>query len=154
MSPLLPENGARPTNSLAAKVFDDQKRQVASTRLDQLKTTHALFYFFRSDCPYCKTFSPTIARFEQQLGIKVVPISLDGKGTPEFPSFKTDNGIGQTLKVDSVPALYLAEPATGKVIALGAGVMSHQEVIERISLAVDPDTERLAPGLITSLSSR
>jgi conjugal transfer pilus assembly protein TraF len=153
LSPLLPENVARPTNSLAAKVFDDQKRQVATARLDDLKSTHALFYFFRSDCPYCKSFSPTLARFEQQLGIKVVPISLDGRGTPEFPSFKVDNGIASTLKVDSVPALYLAEPTQGKVIALGSGVMSQQEIIERISLAVDPDTERLAPGLITSLTS-
>lgn len=154
LSPLLPEGAARPTSSLAARVFDDQKRQVATSRLDELRNTHALFYFFRSDCPYCKTFSPTIARFEQQLGIKVVPISLDGRGTPEFPSFKVDNGIASTLKVDSVPALYLAEPGQGKVIALGSGVMSHQEIVERISLAVDPDTERLAPGLITSLNPR
>jgi conjugal transfer pilus assembly protein TraF len=154
MGPLMPDNSARPTSSLAARVFDDQKRQSATARLDDLKNTHALFYFFRSDCPYCKSFSPTLARFEQQLGIKVVPISLDGRGTPEFPSFKTDNGIATTLKVDSVPALFLAEPGQGKVIALGSGVMSQQEIIERISLAVDPDTERLAPGLITSLSSR
>jgi conjugal transfer pilus assembly protein TraF len=154
LPPLLPEGMARPANALAARVFDDQKRQVATQRLDGIRDTHALFYFFRSDCPYCQSFSPTLARFEQQLGIKIVPISLDGKGTPEFPSFKTDNGIATTLKVDAVPALYLAEPRQGKVIALGSGVMSQQEIVERISLAVDPDTERLAPGLITSLSSR
>jgi conjugal transfer pilus assembly protein TraF len=144
----------RPGNSLGARVFDDQKRQVNAARLDSLKTTHALFYFFRADCPYCRAFTPTLVNFERDLGVQVLPISLDGKGLPEYPLFKTDNGIARTLNVTSVPALYLVEPAAGKVIALGSGVMAKQEILERISLAVDPDTERLAPGLITSLNER
>jgi conjugal transfer pilus assembly protein TraF len=65
-----------------------------------------LFFFYRSDCPYCHAFAPTLAAFQARHGIQVVAISVDGGPLPGFPNARPDNGIATTLKVSQVPAVF------------------------------------------------
>ena len=48
----------RPSNLMAIRVHDEEKRGVAKKRVASLAKTHGLFFVFKSDCPYCHTFSP------------------------------------------------------------------------------------------------
>lgn len=137
----------RPVNAKALEVFDRDQLTTRSHSIATLGKTHVLFFFFRSDCPYCHAFAPTLAAFEQRHGIKVVAISMDGGPMPGFIDTRVDNGIGTTLKVSQVPAVYLAQPFTGKIMAIGFGVLSEAELVERITTVSTPASQAMLPSV-------
>lgn len=142
----------RPVNARAIEVFDREQSRARSQSLAELGKTHVLFFFFRSDCPYCHAFAPTLEAFQARHGIQVVPISVDGAGLPNFPQFRRDNGISRTLQVTQVPALYLAEPFTGKITPIGFGVLSEAQLVERIATVAAPGAESLVPSITRRVS--
>ena len=137
----------RPVNARGIEVFDREQAQSRNQSLAALARTHVLFFFFRSDCPYCHAFSPTLEAFSARFGIQIVPISVDGKGLPSFPTFRRDNGIARTLQVTQVPAIYLAEPYTGNITPIGFGVLSESQLIERITTVTAPGADAYAPSI-------
>ena len=112
----------------------------ARARRRALARDHALFFFFRSDCPYCHQFGPYLSEFEAKFGLTVVPISVDGGPLlPAFPNPKIDNGIARALDVREVPALFLVEPHSGRIVPIGYGVLSESELLERLQVVSQPD---------------
>lgn len=132
----------RPTNAMAINVFDDQQRDRDAQTVRSLAATHGLLFVFRSDCPFCHRFAPILKRFEQDFGMTVLAVSLDGDALPEYPDARPDNGIAARLNPSAVPALYLTAPATRQIQAVGFGLMSRSDLVERIAtLARDtPET--------------
>jgi conjugal transfer pilus assembly protein TraF len=140
----------RPVNARAIDIYDRDTRSQRSTRVAALAPTHALFFFFRSDCPYCHAFAPVLERFARQHGLSVMPVSLDGGGIEPFSTHRVDNGIARTLNVQRVPAVYLAEPAAQRVTPVGFGVLSEEQLLERISTLSDPTALEALPPLSKS----
>ena len=139
----------RPVNAKALEVFDQLQMSQRSESIGALGRDHALFFFFRSDCPYCHAFAPTLEAFQARHGIRVVAISVDGGPMPGFPDARRDNGIATTLKVTQVPAVYLAQPFTGKITPIGFGVLSEAQLLERITI-VSSQVAEAAPSVPTS----
>ena len=123
----------RPTNSMAVAAFDEAQRERQAQAVRALSATHGLLFIFRSDCPYCHRFAPILKRFEQEFGMLVFPVSLDGGGLPEYPSPQLDNGIAARLNAAVVPALYLTTPSKREIRPVGFGVMALSDLIERIA---------------------
>ncbi len=123
----------RPTNAMAIGVFDEAQRDRQAQTLRSLAATHGLLFIFRSDCPFCHRFAPIVKRFEQEFGMTVFAVSLDGRGLPEYPSPQPDNGIAARLNASVVPALYLTAPTKRDIRPVGFGVMAMNELIERIA---------------------
>ena len=144
----------RPVNARAIEVFDREQTQSRNQSVATLANTHVLFFFFRSDCPYCHAFAPTLEAFQARHGIQIVPISVDGGGLPNFPQFRRDNGIARTLQVTQVPALFLAEPLTGKITPIGYGVLSESQLLERISTVAAPGADEMVPSATRQISIR
>ncbi len=136
----------RPVNAKALEVFDREQMSGRSQSISALGKDHVLFFFFRGDCPYCHAFAPTLGAFEARHGIKVVAISVDGGSMPGFADARRDNGIAATLKVTQVPAVYLAQPYTGKITPIGFGVLSEAELVERIATVATPAAEAMLPS--------
>lgn len=136
----------RPVNAKALEVFERQQISDRSSSIGALGQDHVLFFFFRGDCPYCHAFAPTLAAFQARHGIKVVGISVDGGSIPGFPDARTDNGIARTLQVTQVPAVFLAQPFTGKITPIGFGVLSEAELLERIATVSAPSAEAMLPS--------
>lgn len=147
-----PSQQGRPLNAKALEVFEQQQSAERSKAVSGLGRDHVLFLFFRSDCPYCHAFAPTLEAFQARHGIQVVPISLDGGPLPGFPSPRRDNGIAKALQVTQVPAVFLAQPFTGKITPIGFGVLSESQLLERISTVSSPDGEAMLPGAIQRLA--
>ena len=139
----------RPVNAKALEVFEQQQMSQRTENIGTLGRDHVLFFFFRGDCPYCHAFAPTLGAFEARYGIKVVAISIDGGTMPGFPDARRDNGIATTLKVSQVPAVYLAQPFTGKITPIGFGVLSEAQLLERITI-VSSQVAEAAPSVPTS----
>lgn len=136
----------RPVNASALEVYDREQLASRGDAVAALARTHVVFFFFRSDCPYCHAFAPTVRRLETQYGLRVVPISVDGGGIEPFEAYRRDNGISKTLQVTQVPAVFLAEPFAGKVTPIGFGVLSEGQLLERIVKVAAPGADALAPS--------
>lgn len=137
----------RPVNALALDVYERQQSQSRAQAVAQLGQDHVLLFFFRSDCPYCHAFAPTLEAFQARHGLQVVAVSVDGGPLPGFPQARSDNGIAATLQVDQVPAVFLAQPYSGRIMPVGFGVLSESELLERIATLTAPDSERMLPDL-------
>lgn len=131
-----PTTKGRPVNATAIDVFEQTQMAKRSQAVAELGKDHVLFFFFRSDCPYCHAYAPILRAFQDKHQLMVVPISLDGGGLPDYPRARADNGISRTLKVSQVPAVFLAQPFSGKIVPIGFGVLSESQLVERISQAV------------------
>lgn len=136
----------RPVNAKAIDVFDREEANARTRTVSELATDHVLFFFFRSDCPYCQAFAPIIEAFETRYGMQVVAVSLDGGSLPGFPVPRIDNGISRTLNVTHVPATFLAQPATGQIVPVGFGVLSESQLLERIALLSNPAPSTTVPS--------
>ena len=135
----------RPVNAKALELFEQQQMSQRTENIGTLGRDHVLFFFFRGDCPYCHAFAPTLGAFEARYGIKVVAISIDGGTMTGFPDARPDNGIATTLKVSQVPAVYLAQPFTGKITPIGFGVLSEAQLLERIAIVSAQLSEAVPP---------
>jgi len=97
----------------------------------------AIVYVFRSDCPYCKRFAPILKSFSEKYGYTILSVTLDGRGTSDFPNPKTDVGVlrSKNMVPKVVPAVYLVEPRSNTTQTIGFGVMNMDELRQRIGLA-------------------
>lgn len=142
----------RPVNAKALEVFEETQRSERSRTVAQLGKDHVLFFFYRSDCPYCHAFAPVLEAFQGRHGIQVVAIGIDGGPMPGFPSARRDNGIATALQVSQVPAVFLAQPFTGQITPIGFGVLSESQLLERISIVSSPEGVAMLPSATRRLA--
>ncbi|WP_418321386.1 conjugal transfer protein TraF [Piscinibacter sakaiensis] len=151
-----PSLQGRPVNAKALEVFDQQQLADRSRSMQDLARDHVLIFAFRSDCPYCHAFAPTLDAFRRRHGLQVLAVTLDGGTLPGFADARRDNGIAANLRVTQVPAVFLAQPFTGQITPVGFGVMSEAQLLERISTVSSTpiDSAGSAPATRISTSSR
>ena len=142
----------RPVNAKALEVFEQTELADRSRAIGELGKDHVLFFFYRSDCPYCHAFAPTLKAFQVRHGIQVVAISVDGGSITGFPNARPDNGIATALKVTQVPAVFLAQPFTGTITPIGFGVLSESQLLERIAIVTSPRAEARSSGATQDLA--
>jgi conjugal transfer pilus assembly protein TraF len=141
----------RPVNAKALEVFEQQRLTERSRAIGDLGRDHVILFFFRSDCPYCHAFAPTILDFQARHGIKVEAVSIDGGPMPGFADARRDNGIASALKVGQVPAVYLAQPFTGTITPIGFGVLSESQLLERIAAVTASGYRQMVPSAVQEL---
>lgn len=149
-----PTTQGRPVNAQALEVFEQLQMQERSSALANIGSDHILMFFFRGDCPYCHAYGPVLRAFSTKYRIQVLPVSLDGGAVPGFTNARTDNGTAATLNVKQVPALFLAQPITGKIMPVGFGVLSEGQLVERIDALRPRAAEAVEAPLTTNYSSR
>ena len=142
----------RPVNAKALEVFEETQRTDRSRTVAQLGKDHVLFFFYRSDCPYCHAFAPVLEAFQGRHGIQVVAISIDGGPMPGFPSARRDNGIATALQVSQVPAVFLAQPFSGQITPIGYGILSEAQLLERIAIVSSPEGVAMLPSATRRLA--
>lgn len=121
-----------PSNNAAIQVRDSQRNRRETDTLAALAKEWGLFFIFRSDCPYCHRLAPTLKLLSEQYGITVFPVSLDGGGLPDYPKPAKDNGMASALGVSVVPLVVLGNVKDRRLLPIGSGVLSAQEIVERI----------------------
>ena len=117
-------------------MYLDQQKENMDRQIRALSKTHGLFFFYSSQCSYCKEFAPIVKSFAQKYHWEVLPISMDGKILPEFPKSRVDNGTAKTLGVQFVPTLLAVEPKRGKVFPLSYGMSTHDQIEDRIRVLI------------------
>jgi len=132
----------RPVNALALAGWDAGRETARRAASQALAATHGIFFYFRSDCPYCHQLAPIVKEYQRQFGVEVFAISLDGGSLPDFPDARPDNGSARRLALATVPALFLADRRSGALQPLGFGMLSLEDLIQRVhTLTLEPGKE-------------
>ncbi|UJJ60585.1 conjugal transfer protein TraF [Rhodanobacter denitrificans] len=133
-NPSLDETISNPTSSFALREMGDQREANMQEVLKKIAAETSLWYFFRSDCPYCHRENPLLGFLQRDTGISILPISLDRKPMQDgsFPDWIPDAGQGAFLNIASTPTIYLVHPATQKVASLSVGLRSLPDLQRRI----------------------
>lgn len=121
----------RPTNNVAMQQYDHHRHLEKGQAIKKLAGTNGIMFFFRSDCPYCHAMAPIMRQFAEQYGVKVMPVSLDGRGISHFPNPLPNNGIAERLSIQHVPAVYIMDTKTRQFKPIGFGVMSQSTLEDR-----------------------
>ena len=121
-----------PVNSTAVRTNNQANDKDISNYMREISKEHVLLFFFRSDCAYCHQYAPTLKMLSEMYGIEILGVSIDGGGLPEFPNPRDGRAVAQKWGIEKVPATFIASKKTGEHAPVGFGVMSLQEVIERI----------------------
>lgn len=91
-------------------VFERERKKVQKT-LDKLAQNAALFFFYTSDCEFCKRQAQYLNKFKlRHPSFLIKAVSVDGGILPEFPDSEIDNGISLTLGINTYPTIFLAFP--------------------------------------------
>ena len=124
----------RPINNLGKRVWLAERTADRAGVLATLSQRYGVFYFYSSACAACEVFSPIIKSLSDQYGLSVLAVSMDGGPSPSFPDFVVDTGQYAKMGLDGgqVPALVLFDTQTRQPIPIGYGVMSADEVMQRI----------------------
>jgi len=134
--PQLDENIRRPIATFASHAADRIANSGRDRVLRDLAQRVGIFFFFRSDCPYCHAQAPVIAILEKKYGFKIIPISIDGLPMPGgvYPNYRIDQGQAQKLGVTITPTMFLVNPEDEieKIRLLSQGAVSLSDLETRI----------------------
>lgn len=118
----------------------EQKKQIEN-KIYKLSKEYGLFFFFKNDCTYCDAFAPAIKGFSEKYDWEVLAISEFGEKHELFKRSVQDNGLAETWGVNTYPSVFAVNPKTGHVIPIAVGMISIQEMEERIISIADEEPE-------------
>jgi len=132
-NPDLDENTRNPVSSYAKKAVKHDALKTENELIKQISTKGGLWFFYKSDCPYCVKMAPNISALQDRFGLTVSPISLDGRPLPGgyFDTFSVNNGQAEDLGVEVTPSIYLVYPPES-ITPVTFGIVSMKELKKRI----------------------
>ena len=131
--PVLDENSRRPQSMFGAEVIDGQARAGVERAMQAIADRAGLWYFYRSDCPYCAAQSPVLENLAHKADMAVMAIALDNAPLMDghFPDWRPNGGQAEQLQVRATPTIYLVRPP-GEFLLIAEGVMAETTLRERI----------------------
>jgi len=129
----------RPVAQYARHEWLDQRGEEMAASLANMSDSYGLFYFYRSDCPYCQRFSPVLRGFADRFGVEVRAVSVDGGPMADFPNARRDEGqFARLLEGQDavVPAVLLLNTQTNEPQWITFGLISGQELAERVFVSM------------------
>lgn len=132
--PYLDEVARFPTSSSGAAIGGQQAANAQEASLFGLSRTTGIWFFYRSDCPYCHAMVPVLLNLKRLYGFNIMPIALDGLPLdPRLPNFVTDHGQAVALGVEVTPSLFLVKPPNlDDVVPIAQGYVALSDTQERI----------------------
>jgi conjugal transfer pilus assembly protein TraF len=99
-----------------------------------LSQRYGIFYFYAQSCGACEVFAPILKAVSDKGGFDVVAVSMDGGPNRTFPRYVVDTGQYARMGLTSraTPALVLYDTVTKRPVPIGTGILSADEITERI----------------------
>ncbi len=130
---VLDENQRRPLSTYGARVVDELAKEQTLELAKTIAAQAGIWYFYRSDCPYCKAQNPVLKRLKRRLGLTILPIALDGRHGPDsaYPNTVLNRGQAELLGVTSTPTLYMVK-RPNEFVLLSEGLVADTGFIQRM----------------------
>lgn len=126
----------RPVGTLAKRQWQDARAADRDTAMAHLSERFGLFYFFAQTCGACEVMSPIVKSVADRWHLTVRAISTDGGPSRHFPQYTVENGQRPRMGLEPkiTPALVLWDSEAKRAIPIGYGVLSADELQDRIFL--------------------
>lgn len=134
----------RPVSSLGKRAWQDNRKAERDGVMARLAERYGLFYFFAQSCGACEVMSPIVQGVANTWHIAVRAISTDGGPSRHFPRYTVETNQRAKMRLDPgvTPAVVLWDAAKGQAIPIGYGVMSADELQDRIYLLTAKEAGR------------
>ena len=134
----------RPVSTLGKRAWQDNRKAERDGVMAHLSDRYGLFYFFAQSCGACEIMSPIIQSVAQTWHITVRAISTDGGPSRHFPRYTVETNQRARMGLDPgiTPAVVLWDAAAARAIPIGYGVMSADELQDRIYLLTSKEAGR------------
>ena len=134
----------RPVSTLGKMQWQDARSAERNAVMAQLGARYGLFYFFAQSCGACEVMSPIVQSVASTWHIAVRAISTDGGPSRHFPNYtvETNQRTRMGLEPKVTPAVVLWDALKGQAIPIGYGVMSADELQDRIYLLTSKEAGR------------
>jgi conjugal transfer pilus assembly protein TraF len=132
--PELDFTAGNPSSIVGHEIYAEHKKAEEEQLLESMRDRMGLFFFYTSTCPFCQKQSQLLKVFADTYGISVKPVTRDGRSLVEWPNSELDNGMGEQIGVNKVPVIYMAIPEEQFLVPIGAGVLTVQELHDRMVL--------------------
>jgi conjugal transfer pilus assembly protein TraF len=134
----------RPVSTLGKRAWQDNRKTERDGVMAHLSERYGLFYFFAQSCGACEVMSPIVQSVAQTWHITVRAVSTDGGPSRQFPRYTVETNQRARMGLDPgiTPAVVLWEAAANRAIPIGYGVMSADELQDRIYLLTSKEAGR------------
>lgn len=134
MNPALDETARSPISSLQQTAAKATRSVAKEAALATIAERAGLMYFYSSTCPYCARQEPILERVQANIGLSILPISLDGGPPPTWRhvDYVVNQHHAAELGVMVTPTLVVADTVTGQLHNLAAGLRTDQEIETRL----------------------
>ena len=134
----------RPVSTLGKMQWQDARSAERNAAMAQLGARYGLFYFFAQSCGACEVMSPIVQSVASTWRIAVRAISTDGGPSRHFPNYtvETNQRTRMGLEPKVTPAVVLWDALKSQAIPIGYGVMSADELQDRIYLLTSKEAGR------------
>ena len=134
----------RPVSTLGKRAWQDNRKTERDGVMAHLSERYGLFYFFAQSCGACEVMSPIVQGVATTWHITVRAISTDGGPSRHFPRYTVETNQRQRMGLDPgiTPAVVLWDAVAKRAITIGYGVMSADELQDRIYLLTTKEAGR------------
>ncbi|WP_396334052.1 conjugal transfer protein TraF [Burkholderia anthina] len=148
--PYLNESVRVPSATFAKRDMLFAISRAKSQIVADLAKSSGLWFFFDSQCAFCKTQYSTLQRIEKNAGFTVKNISLDGAGLPGMSGFVTDKNrqVFKSFGLLVTPAVVMAVPPN-RYLVVAQGAMAESDLVDKIVIAAAD--QQLIPKELTDL---
>jgi conjugal transfer pilus assembly protein TraF len=134
----------RPVSTLGKRQWQDDRNAERDAAMARLSQRYGLFYFFAQSCGACEVMSPIVQGVASRWRITVRAISTDGGPSRHFPGYTVETNQRPRLGLEPkiTPAVVLWDALKNRPIPIGYGVMSADELQDRIYLLTSKEAGR------------
>ncbi len=140
-TPHLNANVDSPLAAAGISVFQDQMKAAREAAFVKVAQTSGILFIFEGDarCGICRVQGEVLAQMQENFGVSILAVSKDGGGNAYFPNAFADNGRLDELGLSDFPAptLALIDPVTRDVSVMGSGLITADQVLERVFLITE-----------------
>lgn len=124
-----------PSSALGIKLADSEKEEKEAQVIDDISKSNGVFYFYRGQNKFDSRQASIFLDFAKKHHLNVIPISVDGVVSEEFPESRIDKGQAGKLNVAYFPAVILVNPKTRKTKPVSYGLVTQDMLARQFYLA-------------------
>lgn len=122
-----------PVNNYAQQILTTEKQQNTQAALNLFAKEYGLIFFFKGTDKLAAFQSKIIKSITTKYNIAIIPVAIDNTPNEYFPNLIKDNGRANTLGIKITPAVIAMHSRAGKTTPLAFGIVSENELEERIA---------------------
>ena len=127
-----------PNANFAQVALKDEKKTAKEASLKSLASQAGLVVLVQAGCSFCSMMAPVMANLSAQTGMSVLPVSIKGDVSNDWPNAKPDNGIVKRLMTLSgsvptvTPAVFLVDRSGQNAQLIASGALSLEDLKDRL----------------------